>query len=234
MKYAIAKLSASFVDRSPLVVFQMLLKILPMFIRGLWWRFRLKRFVGLVLVGRNVSIRNPQYIAVGSNFVAEDYCEIQGLSQQGIVFGNDVTIARFAVIRPSGYYGREIGDGLRIGHNSNIGPYCYIGCSGYIEIGNNVLMGPKVIMSAENHNFSRLDVPIKEQGITRKPIIIQDDCWLGSNSVITAGVTIGKGSIIAAGAVVTKDVAPYSVVGGVPARVIKMRTPYKNNATTEI
>lgn len=114
------------------------------------------------------------------------------------------------MITPSGYYGRQIGEGLKVGNYSNIGAYCYIGCSGFIEIGDNVLMGPKVSMSAENHNFDRLDMPIRTQGVTRSNIKVEDDCWLGSNSVILAGVKIGKGSIIAAGSGVTKDVPSYT------------------------
>ncbi len=193
-----------------------------MWLRGLLY----KPFMGeshLLLVGSHVSLRNLSQIYAKGTLVIEDYAEIQGLSRQGIIFGEKVSIGRFAMIRPSGYYGREIGEGLKIGDNSNIGAYCYLGCSGQIIIGRNVLMGPRVSILAENHNFSRLDVPINEQGITRKPIMVQDGCWIGSNSVITAGVTIGKGSIVAAGAIVTHDVPSYTIVAGVPARVIGRR-----------
>ena len=141
------------------------------------------------------------------------------LPKGGIVLGDHVTIGRFAMIRPSGYYGREVGAGLTIGDNSNVGPYCYLGCSGSIEIGNHVLMGPRVTMSAENHNFDRRDLLISQQGVTRERITIEDDCWLGSGSIIVAGVHIGRGAIVAAGAVVTKDVPAYAIVAGVPARL---------------
>jgi len=202
---------------------QLLAKVAPMFLRGLWARLWLKQARGLILIGRQVTIRNPQYISVGRNFVAEDYCEIQGLSTQGITFGDHVTIGRFAMIRPSGYYGREIGVGLRVGHHSNIGPYCYIGCSGGIDIGSNVLMSPRVTMSAETHNFDRRDRPIRAQGVTREAIVIEDDCWLASGSIILAGVRVGQGAVVAAGAVVTSDVPPYAVVAGAPARLIRWR-----------
>ena len=202
---------------------QTLRKAFPMLLRGLWWRLWFKKSSGLVLIGRGVAIRNPQHIVTGNNFVAEDYCEIQGLSRTGIRFGDGVTIGSFAMIRPSGYYGRETGIGLSVGSRSNIGPYCYIGCSGKIEIGENVLMGPRVTIIAENHNFVDTEIPIKDQGVTRESIKIGNDCWLGGNSVILAGTHIGDGSIIAAGAVVTKDVPPYTIVAGVPARVIGRR-----------
>ena len=177
----------------------------------------------MVLIGKNATLHNAQYIRVGKNFVAEDACEIQGIARQGLTFGDNVTVGRFALIRPSGHYGREIGEGLVVGDHSNIGPYCYIGCSGFIEIGDNVLMGPRVTMSAENHNFTHTDIPMKEQGVTRNSIVIEDDCWIGSNAVIVAGVRVGQGSIIAAGAVVTKDVPQYAIVTGVPAKVQSWR-----------
>jgi acetyltransferase-like isoleucine patch superfamily enzyme len=194
-----------------------------MFMRGLWWRIWFKHTSGSIFIGKQVTIRNPQYISAGRILIAEDYCEIQGLSEKGITFGDYVTLGGFSMIRPSGYYGREIGEGLKVGNYSNIGAYCYIGCPGHVEIGENVLMGHRVSLIAENHNFDRLDVPIRQQGVIRQSIVIEDDCWLGSHSVILAGVRVGKGSIIAAGAVVTKNVPPYSIVGGVPARVIKKR-----------
>ena len=210
-------------DRSIRDLLQMFCKVLPMVIRGQWWKLWLKRSGALILIGKNVSIHNPQHISTGTAFVAEDFCEIQGLSKEGITFGDHVTIGSYAMIRPSGYYGREIGVGLTIGNFSNIGPYCYIGCSGKTEIGNHVMMSPRVSIYSENHNFDRTDIPMKEQGVTRQETVIEDDCWIASNSIILAGVRIGRGSIVAAGSVVTKDVPPYAVVAGNPARIIKMR-----------
>lgn len=204
-------------------------KALPMALRGLWWKLFLRQARGLLLVGKGVSIRNPQYIRIGGNFVAEDYCEIQGLSTQGLWFGDRVTIGRFAMIRPSGYYGRDVGVGLRVGSRSNIGANCYIGCSGGIEIGENVMMSPSVSLFAENHNFARTDIPMKDQGVTRKPIVIENDCWLASGSTILAGVRVGRGAVVAAGAVVTSDVPPFAIVGGVPAKIISWRKQPKQN-----
>lgn len=212
-----------FADRSFLAILQTCFKVGPMFFRGLWWRLWLKKSDGMILVGKHVTIRNPQYISVGLNLVVEDYCEIQGISKQGVIIGKQVTVGRFSMVRPSGYYGREIGIGLKIGDYSNIGAYCYLGCGGGIEIGKNVMMSPRVSLHSENHNFDQLNIPMREQGVTRKAIVIEDDCWLASSSVILSGVHIGQGSIVAAGAVVTKDVPPYTIVGGFPARIIGRR-----------
>lgn len=192
-------------------------------LRGRIRRVGFRRARGLTMMGRHVALRNKRYISVGRSFIAEDYAEIQGLSRHGITFGDRVTVGKYAMIRPSGNYGGEVGEGLVVGSNSNIGAYCYIGCSGMIRIGDNVMMSPRVSLYAENHNFADVTRPMKEQGVTRQYIIIEDDCWIASHAVVLAGVTIGRGSVIAAGSVVTKDVPPYSIVAGSPARVIRSR-----------
>lgn len=192
-------------------------------LRGLVFKVKLGKSPGIVLCERNARIIHGCHIVTGKRLNLEEGCEIVGLSKQGIIFGDRCTVGRFATIRPTNVLLGELGEGLRVGHNSNIGAYSYIGCSGYIEIGDNVMMGPRVNLMAENHNFDRTDMPMKEQGVTRSFIKIEDDVWLGVNSTVLAGVTISKGAIIAAGAVVTKDVPPYSIVAGVPAKVIKTR-----------
>ncbi|MEM8907087.1 MAG: acyltransferase, partial [Bacteroidota bacterium] len=79
--------------------------------------------------------------------------------------------------------------------------------------------------SGLNHNFQNPKLPIKDQGVEMKTITVEDGVWIGANAVVTAGITIGKNSVVAGGSVVTKDVPPYSVVGGNPARVLKQYNP---------
>lgn len=202
-----------------------LIRIIFSLLRGTYHRLFFKKSKGwMLLVGRNTVIRQSKYLSVGKEFIAEDYCEINCLSKRGITIGDRVSIGRYALIRPTNFYGGgEIGEGLKIGNNSNIGTYAYIGCSGYIEIGDNVMISPRVSIYSENHNFSEFNLSMKEQGVTREFVKIEDDCWIASNSVVLAGVTIGKGSIVSAGSIVTKDVPPYSIVGGVPAKIIRSR-----------
>lgn len=192
-------------------------------LRGMWRRLWIGRVEGLLFVGKHVTIRNPRMLSVGRSFVAEDYTEIQALSAEGVRIGSNVTMARFAQIRPSGYYGGELGVGFEIGDNSNIGAFAYIGAAGGIRIGKNVMMGPRVSLLAEQHNIERTDVPMKDQGTSRKGIVIENDVWLGANCCVLDGVTVGTGAVIAAGAVVSKDVPPFAIVGGVPAKIIRMR-----------
>ena len=195
------------------------------FLRGLKTRFWIKSARGLLLVGKNVRLFYPKNLQVGYNTIIEDGAEINCLSQQGIKLGNRVTIGKYAIIRPSNIYGGPIGEGLTMGDNSNIGPYNYIGCSGKITIGNNVMLAPRVSIYAENHVFDHPELLIREQGVEKKEVIIEDDCWIAANSIILAGVTIGQGSVVAAGSVVTENVPAYSVVAGVPAKFIKSRKP---------
>ena len=193
------------------------------FIRGLLLRLRIKSVKGLFLVGKNVRIFYPKNLQLGYHTIIEDGAEINCLSLQGIKLGNRVTIGKYAIIRPSNIYGGPIGEGLTMGDNSNIGPYNYIGCSGKITIGNNVMLAPRVSIYAENHVFDHPEILIRDQGVEKKEVIIEDDCWIAANSILLAGVTIGKGSVVAAGSVVTENVPPYSVVAGVPAKWIKSR-----------
>lgn len=192
-------------------------------LRGLFMKPFLRHSKGLVLVGRRVKVFNKKYITAGRNFNLDDSCEVNGLSKRSLIFGDNVTIGKFAMVRPTNQYGGMVGEGLKIGDNSNIGPYGYVGCSGYIKIGSNVMISPRVSLFAENHNFEDITIPMKEQGVTRQEIIIEDDCWIASNSIILAGVKIGRGAIVAAGSVVTKDVPSLAIVGGNPAKIIKYR-----------
>ena len=136
--------------------------------------------------------------------------------------------------------------GVKVGTNTNIHPTVLIREPQNIEIGNNcyfnhntilngghdkakliignkVQTGPNVCFYCANHNFDNKEIPIKEQGYWEADIVIDDDVWIGANSVITSGVKIGKGAIIGAGSIVTKDIPPYSIAAGNPAKVIKTR-----------
>lgn len=192
-------------------------------LRGTAKRIFLKKAKGLFLVGKKVHITHGKHITCGKNVKFEDYAEIQGLSKDGIILGNNVTIGRETMIRPSSYYGKDLGQGLVIGNNSSIGPHGYVGCSGKVVIGNNVMFGPKCSLFAENHVFSNSNETIKSQGVVQKGITVEDDCWIGSNVVILDGVTIGSGSVIGAGTIVTKDIPAKSIVIDKRDKVINTR-----------
>lgn len=110
---------------------------------------------------------------------------------------------------------------VEIGDRSGIGDNAYF--IGKVKIGNDVMIGANCAFIASNHNFDKIDIPINQQGGYDLPIVIENNVWIGYRATLLAGVTIGEGAVIASGAVVTKDVPSYTVVGGVPAKVIKER-----------
>ena len=124
------------------------------------------------------------------------------------------------VIQPGVFF--FSGKNISIGDRSSIGEKAYL--SGPIYLGNDVMMGREVVMMTRNHCFSRTDIPMDQQGYqTVKAIRIGNDVWIGARVMILPGITVGDGAILAAGSVVTKDVREFAIVGGNPAKIIKMR-----------
>jgi maltose O-acetyltransferase len=114
------------------------------------------------------------------------------------------------------------GQGIRLGKRSGLGVNCRVGSP--LTIGDNVMMAPGVIILTMNHEFENPNVPMIDQGyVAAQGVVIEDDVWLCTNCIILPGCRLGKGSIIAAGAVVTKDVPPYAIVGGNPAKFLRTR-----------
>jgi acetyltransferase-like isoleucine patch superfamily enzyme len=118
-----------------------------------------------------------------------------------------------------------LGGFVRIGRRCSLNPHTILYGTGGLVIGDGVRIAAHVVIVAAMHRFDRLDIPIHEQGSTAGGIVIEDDVWIGTGARILDNVRIGRGAVLAAGAVVVKDVEPYAVVGGVPARVLKHRQP---------
>lgn len=113
-------------------------------------------------------------------------------------------------------------DSVKLGSYSHINENVFIQSA---TIGNYVIIAPNVVLLSHSHNHSKIDVPIVNQGMTENtPVIIEDDVWIGRNVIIMPGCKIGKGAIIGAGAIVTKDIPKYAIAVGVPAIVVKYRT----------
>lgn len=137
------------------------------------------------------------------------YSQMLRSQGQGCTFGEAVTI-----VNPRT---------LSLGDRVSIHPYCYFLGSGNVTIGSDVSIATGCVFVSETHNMSRVDVPIKRQGLSAQPITIGRDVWLGARVVVLGNVSIGDGAVIGAGAVVTRDVPPFSVSAGVPARVVGSR-----------
>jgi len=194
-----------------------------MALRGLRWRPWLGEAGGLLFVARGVQIFTPAMLRVGRNVVLEDGVEITAHSHNGVRLGNNVTIGTGTILRPSSLYGWEMGQGIIIEDHVAVGPQCFIGHGGFITIRENTMIAPHVSIVAHNHLRERNGVPMRDQAIERLPVTIGEDVWIGTHATVLAGVTVGQGAIVAAGATVTRDVPPYAIVGGTPARVIGTR-----------
>jgi maltose O-acetyltransferase len=119
--------------------------------------------------------------------------------------------------------GAQFSSAVSLGDNSGIGVNALI--SSYVTIGNDVMMGPECMIFTSNHGMGRLDIPMwKQKHADPKPVVIGNDVWIGARVIILPGVHIGDGSVIGAGSVVTKDVEPYSIVAGNPAKLIRKRS----------
>ena len=158
-----------------------------------------------------IEMGNGVYIFKGVRLDA------QGHPNNKISLGNGVALERYIDI------GCLDNTCISIGEETFIGPNVCIAGPGNIKIGKHCMIASHSGIYANNHKFASVTQPIKYQGIPRQGIEIQDDCWLGHGVTVVDGVTIGKGSVIGAGSVVTKDIPPYSVSVGIPARVIKSR-----------
>ena len=155
---------------------------------------------------------NPFFHKKGKGITICRRTRLDVLPFQPFSIGNYSTIEDFSTIN-NGVGAVTIGQNSRIGiGNVIIGP---------VTIGNNVILAQNIVMSGLNHKYTNVDIPIYLQGETMATITVEDDCWIGANVVITAGVTIGKHSVVAGGAVVTKDIPPFCVAVGNPAKVIK-------------
>ncbi|WP_027189368.1 acyltransferase [Paucidesulfovibrio longus] len=114
--------------------------------------------------------------------------------------------------------------GITFGDNVTLNTGCFLGGGGGLTIGSDVMIGAgsKIVTSAHTHD--KTDIPMREQGLEWKPVHVEDDVWFGFDVVVLPGVRIGRGSILGAASVVTRDVPPYSVVAGNPGRVLRQRT----------
>ncbi|MDR2918223.1 MAG: acyltransferase [Tannerella sp.] len=129
------------------------------------------------------------------------------------------TLGNYSIVEDFATIANAMGD-IHIGNRSRIGLGNTI--IGPVNIGNNVNLAQNVVVSGLNHNYSDVNRTIKAQGVNTSLIVIRDDVWIGANSVVLAGVTIGKHVVVGAGSVVTRDIPDYSIALGNPARVIKV------------
>lgn len=204
------------------VMLMIILDRMIMVVRGIYHKLLFGKSKGLVFVGKRVRIKIHKKMICGSGMTIEDDCFINALCKERMVIGDNFSLGRKSMIECTGVMS-ELGEGISIGHNVGIAAGAFISVRGRVTIGDNTIFGPGVKIFSENHNFQDLEIPIYLQGTTKQGVQIGEDCWIGSNAVILDGVHIGNKVIVAAGAVVSKDIPDYAIVGGIPAKLLKMR-----------
>ena len=180
---------------------------------------RMKRLLDLLIMNQTetrprwyVRLLAPLYQHRGRGSVIHRSVRMDTPPYRRFSLGERSVIESFACIN------NAVGD-VTIGHHSRVGLHNTI--IGPVTIGNHVNLAQGITVTALNHNFSDPSQRIDEQGVTTTPVVIGDDVWIGANAVVLPGVTVGNHSVVAAGAVVNRDVPPFSLVAGVPAKIIR-------------
>ena len=178
------------------------------------WRLLGLQSNHFVRIFPNVHIPNPKHLYIEKNCTIGSHVIIK-------------TINIFVKNSPDDEGQLQIGD-IYIGEHSQIGELSFLNSLSEIRIGKNVLIAPQCYIGDADHIFKDRDIPIRVQGSVIEKVLIEDDVWIGAGVKVLRGVTIGKGSVIAAGAVVRKDIPPYTLAAGIPAKVIKSIRGGKN------
>lgn len=174
-------------------------------------------------VSEDVTIVFPENVKLGENVLIMSGARLicAGMPPYLKPVGN-ISIGADSIIR-EGAILQSYGGNITLGKSCTVNPYCLIQGNGGVEIGDNTLIASHVCMYSANHRFNNKNRPIRAQGETRLGIRVGADVWIGGGAIILDGVTIGNGSVIAAGAVVNRDVPSGVVVAGVPGRSIGTR-----------
>lgn len=186
-------------------------------LRGLAYRTVLGAVGPGCFVEQHVRLLVPQRIFLGRRVMVGEGCFLDANTPQGrIELQDDVWLSRGSLI-VAGEAEVVIGPATYVGHR------CLMYGHAGIQIGRDVLLANDVQLICGNHTFARRDMPIRAQPPQGEPIVIGDDVWLGASAIVLGGVTVGQGSVVGAGSVVTRSLPPYSIARGVPAEVVGVR-----------
>lgn len=200
----------------------MILRIIKIAFNELqYWLYDIIKYIpGNIGIILRYNLYKHLFAGCGKNVNISQGCHIRDF--KNISIGSNLGLGPISRIYAAGMGNERIEIGDNVSFNSNVMVNADIG--GNIQIGDNVMIGPNVVLRTSNHKYSDAEVPMIKQGHTSGYIIIGEDVWIGANAVILPKVNIGKGAIVGAGAVVTKNVEEFSIVAGVPAIMISKRT----------
>jgi len=169
-------------------------------------------------IERGVRWQVPRRVFLGQRVLIGENCFVDAHSLTGRVeLRDDVWLSRDCYLIAGRGAEILVEDRVYIGHR------CLFYGHGGIHVGQDALLANDVQLICGNHTFARRDIPIRAQPTEERPIVVEDDVWLGASAIVLGGVTVGQGAVVAAGAVVTRDLPPYSIARGVPAQVVGMR-----------
>ncbi|WP_332237867.1 acyltransferase [Sporolactobacillus sp. KGMB 08714] len=169
-----------------------------------------------IFVEKYCTFKNHNWIVLGGDNEIQKGTFISAGKPNSISIGKGTTISRYSVIQ-------SLQGFIKIGPNSQVGDFCNLYGQGGLTIGKDVMISSNVQIVPNQHTFNDMTKPIKKNPEIAKGIVIEDDVWIGTNVVILDGVTIGKGSVVGAGSVVNRDIPPYCIYAGVPAKLIRKR-----------
>lgn len=188
------------------------------FFRNLFYPSLFKKVGKGVSFGKSITIRHPHKISIGDNVVVDDYCvlDAKGLDNNGITLEENIFIGRGSILSCKN------GD-IILEKNVVVGFNSEIFSGSKVVIGENTLIAAYVYIIGGGHAYSKVDIPISEQEKPSHGIKVEKNCWIGAGAMVFDNVTIGEDTIIGAGALVSKDIPPFSIAAGMPARVARSR-----------
>jgi len=189
------------------------------FLRGKLFKYIFNEVGGNAFFGRNLTVRCPSRISIGSNVIIDDntVLDAKGHPDKSYIrIGKEVLIGRNGILSCTNAH-------IEFGDFVSTGPNCYFTTKSFIKIGSDVSIGPNTSIIGASHEYHDVDTPMIRQRRISKGIVIEDNVWIGAGAMIFDGVSIGRGTIIGAGAIVNRDIPPYSIAVGSPAKVIRDR-----------
>lgn len=172
--------------------------------------------------GGRVRVRCAERLTVGPFAAIGEESIIDASGYRGVRLGRGAKLGRRVIVTTTSQLSKR-GVGLVLGEFTGIGDYAHIGCSGGVTFGSNVIAGPYLTCHSQEHITQDLHRPIRLQGTRESEVVVGDDVWIGARVTLLSGSRVGDGCIVAAGSVVRGEFPPRSIIGGVPARVLKSR-----------
>ena len=186
-----------------------------------WLFFLIKvRRLKVSFVKHSSNFYGNSFLKIGNGVRVGRNTLINAIGIDGINIGNNSKIGDYSILKVSGSL-TDLGLSITIGNNVGLSEFSYIGGAGGVVIGDNVIAGQYLSIHPENHIFTDINTLIRNQSVTRKGILIGNNCWIGAKVTFLDGSRVGNNCVIAAGSVVNKEFGDNLVIGGVPARILK-------------